>query len=143
MGAKDHLHRNQFLTLYRGLHGVSPEEVERTNLGSHWTVDHNVAVSFATGDYLGVTDESGEPNFDDPSPSAGTVIRAKVHKRHIVDPNSPEGEEWQDMGVTGPDHYEQERTVRPNAIVHVEDLFHVTDEDTRRVAPPFRRGWKA
>lgn len=126
MAAKDSL-GNQFVTLYRGLVGVTPEEVGQKNLGAHWSVDPNVAYRFATDEFFNVDD--------------GTVIQAKVHKRHIVD---PESEGWGGWG-DGLDEFgnEQEHTVHPGAIVHVEQMRHVTDYGERLVTPKSRRGWRA
>lgn len=131
---------NQFVTLYRGLEAVTPEQVGQKGLGPHWTVDPNIAYNFATG-----KDVWGNSHWDEEEyPSVGTVIQAKVHKRHIIDPESEEGEEWA-MGenVLGPNNIEQERTVRPGAIVHVEQMSHVTDDNERLVTPKSRRGWRA
>lgn len=131
---------NQFVTLYRGLMGVSPEEVGQKGLGSHWTADPHVAYGFATDEFAGVDD----PEREDVDMTPGTVIQAKVHKRHIIDPESEEGEGWVDFhGVLGPGHYEQEHTVRPGAIVHVQKMSHVDDRNERLVTPKSRRGWRA
>lgn len=115
----------QFVTLYRGLYAVTPEEVSKTELGAHWSPDVNVAYRFATG-----RDSEGNPpdiDFGD-VPMAGTVVEAKVHRRHIIDPESSEGQGWQDFSaVLGPDSNEQERTVRPKGIVHIQKMHYVDD----------------
>ena len=131
---------DQFVTLYRGLAGVTPEQVGKRDLGPHWTASPEIAYNFATSrDVWGTRDW----DVDDEDSPQGTIIRAKVHKRHIIDPESEEGREWS-MGenVLGPENIEQERTVRPGAIVHVEEMGHYTDDNERIVKPQTRRGWR-
>lgn len=142
MAAKESL-GSQFVTLYRGLAGVTPEEVSKRDLGPHWTTDPNIAYNFATSrDVEGTYHHDAWDDLEEPP--SGTIIRAQVHKRHIIDPESEEGREWR-MGenVLGPENIEQERTVRPGAIVHVEEMGHYTDDNERLVKPQTRRGWRA
>lgn len=115
----------QFVRLFRGLANVTPEEVSKRSLGSHWTPDPNIAHNFATN-----RDVWGYPHDDDGEiPMTGTIVEALVHKRHIVDPNSEEGEEWASgANVLGPDSLEQERTVRDRGIVHIQAMHHVDDD---------------
>ena len=135
----------QWVRLYRGLHATDPEHIERhpTGVGPHWSASPDVAYNFATG-----RDFSGMPQYDetDDVPMMGTVIEALVHPRHIIDPNSDEGEEWQ-MGeaVFGPDHSEQERTVRPGAPIHIQALHHFDDDNDKysRIKPAKRKGFRA
>lgn len=134
----------QFRTLYRGLWNVKPEDIGQRELGSHWTSDPSVALHFAQGshaDYASPDEEMVEQ---------GTVIEAKVHKRHIVDPNSEEWEGWNMADqVFGPESHEKEHTVRPGGIVHVTNMWDVdTDPETwkpkeRQVKPTQKRGWRA
>lgn len=133
---------SQFVTLYRGLAGTTPEEVTKRDLGPHWTVDPEIAYNFATSrDVWGTHHHDA---WDDEDAPHGTVIRAKVHKRHIIDPESEEGKDWMaGENVLGPENIEQERTVRPGAIVHVEEMGHYTDDKERLVKPQTRRGWRA
>ncbi len=119
----------QWVRLYRGLHATTPEHLQSANLrgiGSHWSASPDVAYNFATG-----RDLSGTFHYQDEDdvPASGTVVEALVHPRHIIDPNSDEGQEWQ-MGesVFGPEHSEQERTVRPDATVHVQSLHYFDDD---------------
>ena len=142
MPAYEHLNRDLFVTLYRGLAEVTPKDIEQKNLGSHWSVDPNIAYNFATSrDVEGSHDWMG---FDKESSPHGTVVTAKVHKRHIIDPESEEGERWHwEMGALGHGNIEQERTVRPGAIVHVQGMHHATEDGTRFTPTRSRRGWKA
>lgn len=116
----------QWIRLYRGLANVTPEQVDTRQMGPHWTTDARVAYNFATN-----RDADGYPHHDnDGIPMAGTVVEALIHRRHIVDPNSEEGHNWQ-MGeaVFGPDHPEQEKTVRDTSTVHIQRM-HFVDDDT-------------
>lgn len=137
----------QWIRLYRGLHATDPEHIENNpkGIGPHWSKSPDVAYNFAT-----YRDFSGTPHHDwdddDPIPLAGTVIEALVHRRHIIDPDSDEGQDWQHgEAVFGPDHSEQERTVRPGATVHVQALHHFDDDNEkyRTVNPSRRRGFRA
>lgn len=106
----------QFIQLYRGLAGVSPETLDKGSLGRHWSSNRWVAESFGT-DAM----EEGEP---------ATVIGALVHKRHII----PEGtEEWDNeagrYGAEGEDSPESEYTVRRGAPVHITSITHYKDAD--------------
>lgn len=135
------------MRLYRGLHATSPEHIEKhyKGIGPHWSVDPNVAYNFAT-----YRDATGYPHWDvgdeDPIPMAGTVIEALVHKRHIIDPESDEGQDWQHgEAVLGPESHEQERTVRPNAVVHIQKMHYFDDDNDkyRTVNPQKLRGYRA
>lgn len=133
----------QFIQLYRGLHGVTPEDVETKQIGPHWTPDFNVAYNFAT-----YRDVDGNPHWDaleyDDMPLSGTVVEALVHRRHIIDPESEEGHDWQ-MGeaVLWPGHPEQERTVRPGATVHVQKMHHFDDDNDKYTEVKVPKGLKA
>jgi hypothetical protein len=131
----------QFQRLYRGLYGVSSSEVGRRDLGAHWTTDPNIAYNYATGRDV----EGNPPEYDEESPMSGTVVSALVHRRHIVDPESKEGQGWQDFhAVLGPDHVEREKTVRPGSIVHVQEMIDVDDDaDTTSIEKMSGRGWRA
>lgn len=145
MAASDHIGQ-QFVRLYRGLHSTSPEHLEKhpTGIGPHWSKSPEVAYNFAT-----YRDFSGTPHWnaeDDAIPMAGTVVEALVHKRHIIDPDSDEGQDWQHgEAVFGPEHSEQERTVRPGSPVHVQRMHYFDDDnDKYRSATPMRRkGYRA
>ena len=133
-------HGEQFQRLYRGLANVRPEEVDTKQIGPHWTPDVNIAYNFATN-----RDVSGTPHWDnDEIPMAGTVVEALVHRRHIVDPESEEGKGWQfGEAVMHPDHPEQERTVRPGGVVHVQKLHYFDDDSDyyeKVDAPKGRKG---
>jgi hypothetical protein len=82
----------------------------------------------------------------DDVPMMGTVVEALVHPRHIIDPDSDEGQDWQHgEAVFGPEHSEQERTVRPGATIHVQSLHHFDDDNDkyRTVKPVKRKGFRA
>lgn len=137
----------QWVRLYRGLHMTDPEHVEAHPkvIGSHWSSNSDIAYNFATN-----RDIEGYPHYDwgdeDPIPMKGTVVEALVHPRHIIDPESDEGQDWQmHSEVFGPDHSEQERTVRPGAPVHVQKLHYFDDdnETSRTVKPTKRKGFRA
>lgn len=121
---------NQWIRLYRGLNAVKPEEVNTQELGPHWTPDPNIAYNFAT-----YRDTEGTPHWDahydedTPEAMAGTVVEALVHRRHIVDPESEEGQGWQLEAVLGRGHPEQEHTVRPGSLVHVEKMHYFDDDN--------------
>jgi hypothetical protein len=140
----------QFVTLYRGLSNVSPDEVKTTDVGPHWSRSHEVAYNFATDrDVEGWPHDDGiVGDMDDVNSRYGTVIEAKVHRRHIIDPESQEGQDWQGFAaVQHSGSQEQESTVRPGAPVHVLRM-HLYDEDNANnektiVNDPFRRRFKA
>lgn len=118
---------------------MSSGEVGRRDLGSHWTTDPNIAYNYATG-----RDVEGNPPEED-VPMQGTVVSARVHRRHVVDPESEEGQGWQSFNaVLGPDHVEREKTVRPGSIVHVQEMIDVDDDsDTTNIEKMYGRGWRA
>ena len=135
----------QWVRLYRGLHATDPEHIESnpTGVGPHWSASSEVAYNFATG-----RDFSGMFHYDktDDVPMMGTVVEALVHPRHIIDPDSDEGQDWQHgEAVFGPEHSEQERTVRPGATIHVQSLHHFDDDNDkyRTVKPVKRKGFRA
>lgn len=138
----------QFVRLYRGLHATDPEHLEEypEGIGSHWTKDPNVAYTFATyRDYDGssLIDESTK-NLG--IPMAGTVIEALVHKRNIINYNSPEGEIWGEVyGVLDESHPEKETTVRPDSPLHIQQFHHFDDDNNkyRSVKPVRRKGYRA
>lgn len=108
----------QFIQLYRGLEGVSPETLDTHQMGSHWTTDRDVARNFSGADWEG---------------TQGTIVSAKVHKRHII----PEGTEEHDSamsrtGVMPSDEpwgrYEKEHTVRSGAPLHITEIQHLPEE---------------
>lgn len=139
---------DQFVTLYRGLLGTNSDYMEqrqskgKRDLGIHWSTDPDVAYNFAVGNDFGGVPMMGE---EDPS---GVVIAAKVHKRHILDPESGEWDDYADAhGIFDPGHSEQEKTLRKGAIVHVEKMSNVRQTDNgieeTLVNPKSSRGWRA
>lgn len=78
---------------------------------------------------------------DDDEPNFGTVLEAKVHRRHLIDPESEEGQNWQFMNaVLGPNHIEREKTVRPGAPVHIQAIEELSDEGTSKFTARYMRG---
>ena len=131
MTAKNALRKDQFVEVYRGFAGVSPETLDTGALGRHWSTSKRVAESFAH-DWLGPEDSS-------------MVINAFVHKRHIIGDDDPE--EWerevQNYGAFGHGGGEQEYTIRPGAPIHVMGISHWPNEDkevfTHRKDIPYRQ----
>lgn len=118
----------QWVRLYRGLAQTTPEQINRKEIGNHWSVSPDVAYNFATNrDAEGWAHDEYFDDMEDYSPS-GTIVEALVHRRHIIDPNSEEGDDWASMhSVFGPEHSEQERTVRPDATIHIQKLHYVDE----------------
>jgi hypothetical protein len=135
MAAHDSINARQkrWATLYRGLSGVTSGDVDLSQVGPHWTTNPHMAVNFALN-----RDVEGYPLDDEPA--FGTVIEAKVHRRHIIDPESEEGQNWQFMNaVLGPDNIEREKTIRPGAPVHIQAMEEL-DDDTSKYLPVYKRG---
>lgn len=116
----------QFVTLYRGLEGVSPDMLDKGQMGMHWTPKYDVARSYANAE-----NSYSNEDFDE---HGGVVVEAKVHKRHIIEPGS---EEWEkvagrsgvfDRDESGWGSWEQEHSIRPGAPVHVTQLRHLHPE---------------
>jgi len=132
--------------LYRGLSfgGRSPEEVKgimrdphrflnenlnRKQMGIHWTQSPTSAFNFATDrDPEGWAHESWDD--EDEGESFGVVLGGRVHPRHVLEEGTEEHESYQ-MGsaIFGEGHPEQETTVRDQARVHVRDVefYHGSD----------------
>jgi len=124
------------IELHRGLHfgGYSHEEVHgimkdphrflnenlnRRQMGIHWTQSHESAYNFATDrDPEGWAHESYGDEGDEGEPF-GVVMSARVHPRHVLEPGSQEHEDYSMMNaILGEGHPEQETTVRGGARVH-------------------------
>lgn len=113
----------QFQTLYRGM-TVTPEQVNMTSLGTHWTPDRSVAEDFATFD----TEGNAGP---------GTVITASVHRRHVTDWRSSHG------AFNPTVHREREVPLRRGAVLHIQNVERLDDEGPTPVEVPtgrFRTG---
>ena len=120
MAAKDNV-GNQFVEVFRGLYGVSPETLDKENLGRHWSTNPYVAKSFAS--------DWGDGS-DDPTPSV--LISGVVRQKNII----PYGtEEWDneagDYGVDI-DGFEAEQTIRPGSRVHVTGITHYPDDTSEK-----------
>lgn len=134
-------HGEQWQKLYRGLLGVSPDQVNTKEVGPHWTTDPNIAMYFATG-----RDVQGNLhwNHEEEENLSGTMMEAMVHRRHIIDEASDEGREWSGgENVLGKNSIERERTVRPGAIIHPSRMFSVSSELDLVETPVTHRGWRA
>lgn len=108
----------QFIQLYRGLEGVSPETLDVHRMGPHWTTDPSVAYRFSGTDY---------------EDTEGTVVGALVHKRHIIPVDTPEHDEAMSRwGVADPDEplgrLEKEHTVRSGAPLHITEITHIPED---------------
>ena len=134
----------QFIHLYRGLADVTPEQVDAKGAGLHWTTDPESAYNFATSrDAFGWVHEDR-----DDGPLQGTILEAKVHRRHVVDLNSEEGKDMAEMlSILPPEHPEQETTVRPGAPVHVLRMHYYDYPNQKNertvINNPLRRRFKA
>jgi hypothetical protein len=135
MAALDHLNTAQvgnFVRLHRGFAGVHHKEIDMENLGVHWVGDdkEHLADLFATRDYT--FDESGK----------GTVLTGLVHKRHILDPESPEWEDWANIGE-GFAWSEKEVPLKTRTPVHIIGAtnFRESGKDTTHKFKKPKRGW--
>lgn len=106
----------QFQTLYRGM-TVTPDQVDMSRLGTHWTPDRSVAEDFATFDTEG-------------NPGPGTVITAAVHRRHMTD--------WRSSpGAFNPSrHREREVPLRQGAILHIQNVERLDDDEVTPATVP-------
>lgn len=117
---KDHV------LVHRGIRHVGPN-VASGELGVHWSYDPVVAERFA--DYS--DHYTSDPQYY--KDNQGVVVSALVHKNDIIEPDSDEWHEAQHWGsamnneIYGPEHSEQEATVRPGSPVHIVALKHAQD----------------
>lgn len=123
MSASNHLHGKQFVQLYRGLEGITPSTLDAHQMGPHWTTDYDVARNFA-----GVDWEDTE----------GTIVGAKVHKKHIIPVGSQEHDNIKDRwGIADSDEplgrLEKEHTVRSGAPIHITEITHIPNEGSSKV----------
>jgi len=129
----------RFVEVYRGLAHVTPEEVDTSSLGPHWSTEPEVAWNFAMSrDSDGYASE-----YDDDTPIHGTLVRGYVHRRHIIQPGTPEYSDWADgEGVFGPKSHEREQTIRPGSPVHMAAMHWNSDEGGSKHLnfDQFRRG---
>ena len=112
----------------RNPHEFLDRNLNRQQMGIHWTANSNSAFNFATDrDPDGWAQESWGDDDEDEGEPLGVVLGAKVHPRHIIEEGTPEHESYA-MGeaIFGEDHPEQETTVRGSARVHVREahFFH-------------------
>ena len=125
----------QFITLYRGFHDKSRIDIDTDNLGVHWTPNRSVAETVS----LGIDPHDPDPNANDDLSSVGTVLEARVHRRHIISPDSQElkdlmksrnAEIFTDENVPEANEVEQEHTVRPGSPVHIVAAHTVLGAET-------------
>lgn len=130
----------QWVRLYRGLANTSPDTVDSSRLGIHWTTDPNIAYNFATN-----RDAWGWSHHDEELPDPeGTVIEALVHRRHIIDPESQEGQDLHDWaGVLSPDSPEQEKTLRDKATVHLQRMHYINEETNKNQIVALQKGLRS
>ena len=147
MAAADHLQGEQYVTLYRGLRGVThPEELNLDAIGPHWTPDWEAAEGFARG-YV----PEGESERD----RYGSILTARVHRRNLLsDFDKKEtypGFEEYEMGSNAlyaaldpndrDSKHEKESFVRPNRRVHItgmETLASSPIQDQWEFNPPLK-----
>ena len=98
----------QFQTLYRGM-PVTPDQVNVSKMGTHWTTDRNVAEDFATFDADG-------------NEGPGTVVTAAVHRRHVTDWRSSPG------AFNPAIHREREVPLRSGAVLHIQGVEQLDND---------------
>ena len=129
----------RYVRLRRGFAGVHHDEVDTSNLGVHWVADGHAgqADRFATSQIgLGDGEETYSENIK------GTVLTGLVHKRHIMDRNSAEHEEWSNHGE-GAVESEHETPLRFGTPVHIigaTDFNVDANDDSDREFTPRIRG---
>jgi hypothetical protein len=136
--AHEHINEDQsgpFVRLYRGLAATSASELNQKSVGVHWTPDKEVAKKWVDPEKAGIypPTEGAMGNWNymyGQRPWGGVLITARVHKRHIMDENTPE---WSD--VTSESMYgyslgsaEKETTVRPGSRIHVMQIEEFDDD---------------
>lgn len=126
--------KEDYVKLYRGLSRTSQEYVStgrRDNpgyldsAGIHWTPDYNIAKQFASikGYATGYQDKEAKPQ--------GVVLEGMVHKRHLIDYNSEEGQRYASrykIEEPDPEGTENEVTVRRKAPVLVTKQYLIGDQ---------------
>ena len=141
MPAYEHLNSFQsgrYIRVHRGFSGMHHDEVDTEALGVHWVTDTHArwADRFATDRMGELHDGESYPEYE-----KGTAITGLVHKRHIMDPESDEHEQWANAG-DGAVEYENETPLRPGTPVHLVQAtdFNAYGDDTDHVFNPRRRG---
>ena len=126
----------RYVRLHRGFAGMHHDEVDETNLGHHWVGDSNphIADRFAT-EHM----NSDEPEW--PEQERGTVLVGLVHKRHILQPGTPEHEYYANEGY-GAVESENEIPLASGTPVHIVQAtdFNYDGNDTDHVFTPRIRG---
>lgn len=103
MSAQDNLSGRQFSNVYRGIQAWK----EEAPVGIHWSRNEDVANNL----FGKVMDAEGEKS---------TVIKAKVHDKDVIHPDSSEFSNLKDKhSIWGPKSSEEEATVREGAPVYV------------------------
>jgi hypothetical protein len=108
-------------------HRFLHENLNRQQMGIHWTANVNSAYNFATNrDPEGWAHE-GDPFEEDEGEPFGVVMSARVHPRHVVEPGTEEHESYSfGSAILHEEHPEQETTVREGGRVHSREMhfFH-------------------
>src|SRR5262245_19995708 len=111
----------------RDPHRYLHDNLNRQQMGIHWTRNPESAYNFATDrDPEGWAHESWGDDEDEGEPF-GVVLSARVHERHHLVEGTEEHEAYSGVNaILGEGHMEQETTVRGDARVHVHDVefFH-------------------
>lgn len=109
MPAHEHLsddQLNRYVLLHRGFYDKTMKEIDINRLGVHWVSDEHpgAAWNFAQSEF-------GEQN-------RGVVVSGFVHRRHLMDPESDDYEQWINTGE-GSYEPEHETPLRPGTPVHI------------------------
>lgn len=135
--------KDNYVKLYRGLANTKPEDVStgrglddpdypgvHDSVGIHWTPDFDIAKNFATNrDYGGPRKRPVDE---------GVVLEAMVHKRHLIDYNSDEGQRYASAyHIEEPDEDsdENETTVRRRAPVLIIKKHHLVGQQFKTETP--------
>lgn len=145
MSAKDNLHDEQFVTVYRGrphynYWSIPKTEDKAKGLGMHWTTNLDIARHFAGGWNIadwGPDDNTGK----EPTEMGGHVLYGRVHRQHIVEPHTPE---WKSLAyehaiMEPEDNIEEEVTIREHAPI---ELTGVEIVKNRRGATDRNKNYK-
>jgi len=131
----------QWVPVYRGLANVQRGEINKTNLGVHWTSSLPIANDFAN---FGVAAEDTHDEDEvPPTPKPhGAVLSAYVHEKDILP--------WEeanrlDRGVLAPTeiNYENEVTIRPNAPVHLQRVLYLDQGGNPSKTFNAKRPWRS
>ena len=105
--------------IMRDPHRYLDQNLNRQQMGIHWTPSHTSAFNFATDrDPEGWAHESWDDEEEAGDPF-GVVMTARVHPRHVLEEGTAEHDAYSmSDAILGEGHPEQESTVRDQARVH-------------------------